>query len=124
MTADILAFVKACLADDERLAWEWAEAEIKDPNQKGPRQPGDPIRFNPGNILNDVGSKRLTIALYEETVETAAAFRAQGLAASAYDVAAESYLNVIRLIAYAYRNRDGYRAMPEWMPGWIAELSH
>lgn len=122
MTADLVAFVRQCLTDDEKLAWDLVEARMRS-GQQEPRGSGHPRTYNPGDILNEIHAKRLIISLYEEAVETVAMFKEHGHSGSHHEVAAESYLNVIRLHAYAYRAREGYRAEPEWAPAWILERS-
>ena len=69
----------------------------------------DPVR-----VLAEVEAKRGTIRLYEDTLSTIETFKGHGVEARAHEVAAESYLNVIRLDAAVYSSHPEYNE--SWRP--------
>jgi hypothetical protein len=64
--------------------------------------------------LADVDAQREVIRLYKDTLATIAMFKEHGREATHHEVAAESYLNVIRLQAAVHKTHPDYR--PERRP--------
>lgn len=60
----------------------------------------------PSRVLADVESKREVIRLYWDTLATIETFEHRGLAAKGYEVAAESYLNVLWALARPYLGQE------------------
>ncbi|MFF5261342.1 DUF6221 family protein [Actinomadura viridis] len=72
------------------------------------------VRHDPARVLAEVDAKRETVRLYEEAVGFVEMAKSHGHEATHYEVAAESYLNVIRCDAAVYADHADYRE--EWRP--------
>ena len=71
-------------------------------------------RFDPTRVLAEVEAKRGTLRLYEDTLAMIETLNGHGVEARAHEVAAESYLNVIRLDAAVYALHPEYDE--SWRP--------
>ncbi|HEX5205923.1 MAG TPA: DUF6221 family protein [Actinoplanes sp.] len=84
----------------------------------GPRGAADGshiARHDPARVLAEVAAKRETIRMWEEAVDFVEIAKSHGREATHYEVAAESYLNVIR------RDAAVHREHPEYDPSWAPE---
>jgi hypothetical protein len=106
---DLIAFVKARLDDTETLA-EAALEGLPD------EYVGDVTREQAlaMHILADVKAKQPVLEWYAEAAEASALFREKLGTGTHMAVAAESYLNVIRVYAALCDDHPDYRV--EWAP--------
>lgn len=65
-------------------------------------------------VLAEVEAKRGTVRLYEDTLATIETLKEQGQPTAAHEVAAESYLNVLRLDAAVFASHPEYDE--SWRP--------
>jgi hypothetical protein len=106
----LVAFLKARLDEDEAAAKAWLPFGNPDAAARD-----HVARYDPGRVLAEVDAKREVIRLYEDTIATIEMLKSHGWqSTSAHEVAAESYLNVIRAHAAAYADHPDYR--DEWRP--------
>jgi hypothetical protein len=70
------------------------------------------FHFTGDRMLAETEAKRATIRMYEDALDFVAMMADHGREASHHVVAAESYLNVIRLWAAVHDNHPDY--LPEW----------
>lgn len=89
---------------------QWGDGEDRLPNHHNSWT----LIYDPARALAEVAAKREIIRLYEETLVAIETFEGHGVEAQAHQVAAESYLNVVRIHAAVYAGRPGYRE--EWRP--------
>jgi hypothetical protein len=114
---DLVAFLLACIEEDERRAYEYAQGtttkrvmtrgHVEETPMPGPWQ--EPV-WPPARVLVECDTKRRILAeckYWYDKVERGEDYPAL---ADRFEVA----MSVLRLLALPYRDRPGYRA--EWSP--------
>ncbi len=123
-TVDLVAFLRARLADDEQAAQAtmvalsaddgvpmWPDYQTHDSPEIDTAR-SYLARFQPARVLAEVEAKREVIRLYEDALATIEMLQSHGREAGAHQGAAEAYLNVIR------RDVVAYAAHPEFDESW------
>jgi hypothetical protein len=115
MTQDeLIAVIEQGLEADERAARAASPNPWKDPDELDgaeallfTREDAYHIyRHDPARVLADVQAKREVVRLCRDTLDMIEMLNGNGIEAKAHEVAAESYLNVIREFARPYLEQD------------------
>jgi hypothetical protein len=138
MADDLTAFLAARLDEDETMAKAAARIPGKDwkAAPQGSGREGDGVlwdedranviawfdddlpaavhsaRHDPARALREVEAKRLVLKWYADSLDASGLFREKLGTGTHMAVAAESYLNVMRVLAAAYSDNPDYRQ--EW----------
>jgi FAD/FMN-containing dehydrogenase len=119
VSTDLVAFLRECLAEDERVAQRVQEAYAGEDKFWAPAVVINAgALVDPGRVLRDVAAKRAIMDMmrrYEGAIlqESAIARPGDPIPSNLY-AARDALLAVVRHLASVYEGRTGYRE--EWRP--------